>query len=89
MLVTLAAAMIGFVSIVATMASSVSEASTEWLVFLFAAGTALGLYKNRPMPTYRLRLGTSTGEVRVNETDDRNAIIELKSAIDRALAQGH
>ncbi|MFC0206414.1 DUF6232 family protein [Novosphingobium soli] len=58
-----------------------------WVAFLFFAGLTVLAYMKRPKPVYHLMLATSSGEVQATNAGDREAIGELRAAIETAMTQ--
>lgn len=74
------------IAIGATGSGDSASASTGWVLFAASAGVTFMLYKNRPKPVYHLMLATSSGEIQATNTGDREAVMELRAAIESAMS---
>lgn len=82
---TVIAIIIGFAVVIDAILSERTSLGL-WIFFLGAVFIAVVLYDLRPKPVYHLVLETSSGEVQATSTGDRDAIVELRQAIETAKA---
>ncbi|AXB75456.1 DUF6232 family protein [Novosphingobium sp. P6W] len=58
-----------------------------WAVILVFSVIAFLTYRNQPAPVYHLMLATSSGEIQATSAGDRDAIADLRNAIESAMTQ--
>lgn len=58
-----------------------------WVAILFFSVFTFLTYRNQPAPVYHLMLATSSGEVQATSAGDRDAIADLRRAIESAMTQ--
>lgn len=58
---------------------------TGWSVFGFFVLMTVLAYQKRPRPKYHLMLATSSGEVQATTGGERDEIMELRAAVEKAM----
>ena len=80
------AAILGLAAIGNSVSATANGSGQGWGLFVVAAAFAFILYRARPKPLYHLMLATSSGEVQATKSTDKEAIGELREAIEAAMA---